>query len=156
MTCYYWIWQRLLTESTIKSLQIQLQAIGMNEDAVDWVMQFLTNRKLTVKIFHVDGRAFLSEVAAVGSGMPQGTVLSPTLFNMYINDVPEILSNKVSLYADDWKLMSHTDTMENIKSTQPKSPPWEEKLTLSIIWTVRMGPAKLFPVAPRREILVSW
>ena len=101
-----------------KRLRIKLQAIGVSGGVVEWVMQFLTDRKQTVKVFGEDGRTFFSEVAAVGSGVPQGTVLGPTLFNIYINDVPKILNNKVSLYADDSKLIGRADTAENIKSIQ--------------------------------------
>ena len=46
--------------------------------------------------------------------VPPGYGLGSTLLNMYINDMPKILKNKVILYAGDSKLICHADMMENI------------------------------------------
>ena len=46
--------------------------------------------------------------------VPQGTVFGPTLFDININGMPKILKNKVRLYADDSKLVSYVDRIENI------------------------------------------
>ena len=47
----------------------------------------------------VDG--IQSDLVTVDSGVPQGTVLDPILFLLYINDLPSVISSQVRLFADD-------------------------------------------------------
>jgi hypothetical protein len=63
-----------------------------------WIKNFLTGRTQRVL---VDGH--LSDPASVGSGVPQGTVLGPLLFLLYINDLPAMVSpgTRIRLFADD-------------------------------------------------------
>ncbi|KAK4319068.1 hypothetical protein Pmani_009962 [Petrolisthes manimaculis] len=46
----------------------------------------------------------LSEWSTVSSGVPQGSVLGPLLFTMFVSDVPNLLDNYISLFADDIKI----------------------------------------------------
>ena len=47
------------------------------------------------------------------SGVPQGSVLGPLLFNMYVNDIPDIVDSPILLFADEIKIFrcikSHED-----------------------------------------------
>ena len=61
-----------------------------------WLRCFLTERKQRVV---VNGTS--SDWSAVSSGVPQGTVLGPVLFLLYINDLPNSISSTVKLFADD-------------------------------------------------------
>ena len=85
-------------------LRLKLSAAGTHSDVVDWVMDFLTGRSQQVRLFTTNGDKVFSEPCDVVSGVPQGTVLGPTLFLIYINDMMNGTENNITLYADDSKL----------------------------------------------------
>ena len=68
---------------------------------VRWIEAFLTNRTQKVKINGVH-----SNIKPVLSGIPQGSVLGPILFAIFINDLPEVTNNLSNMYlfADDAKM----------------------------------------------------
>lgn len=70
----------------------------------------LSNRKITV---HMNGQ--ISKQKILQNGLPQGSVLSPMLFNIYTADVPETMSRKFT-YADDIAIVAQTKTFEEMES----------------------------------------
>ena len=68
---------------------------------VRWVKGFLSDRKQRVVIGDNS-----SEWVDVTSSVPQGSVLGPLIFTIFINDLPALVKNKCKLYADDCKLIS--------------------------------------------------
>ena len=74
----------------------KLEHYGIDSKILLWITNFLNNRKQRVV---VDGS--FSNFADVESGVPQGTVLSPLLFLLHINDLPSCVNSKVRLFADD-------------------------------------------------------
>ena len=69
---------------------------GIRNGTLNWITEFLRGRQQQVV---VDGET--SEPAEVTSGVPQGTVLGPTLFLIYINDIADNINSTIRLFADD-------------------------------------------------------
>jgi hypothetical protein len=72
-----------------------MENYGIGEKTLNWVQDFLTDRKQKVSVNGMD-----STTPNVSSGIPQGSVLEPILFVIYINDMPDC----VAATADDTKL----------------------------------------------------
>ena len=81
-------------------------------DPLNWIKSFLTNRRPRVKV-----GGSISDWSKVKSGVPQGSVLCPILFAIYINDMPEVISNSCKLFADDTKIFGEISKLEvNLQS----------------------------------------
>ena len=79
-----------------KRLMEKLNHYGIQGTTHSWVKAFLINRTQQVVL---DGAK--SGIAHVLSGVPQGTVLGPTIFLIFINDLPCRVKSSVRLFADD-------------------------------------------------------
>ena len=81
-------------------LLLKLEAIGMNKMSVDWFHSYLSSRKQYVEINGVE-----SERQSVVCGVPQGSILGPLLFSIYVNDMVQSVDCELLLYADDSALV---------------------------------------------------
>lgn len=73
---------------------------GFSCDAVLLIKSYLSNRFQAV---HVNNE--YSELTSVSSGVPQGSILGPILFSLYVNDLPNVLKYcKIEIFADDVQL----------------------------------------------------
>ena len=94
-------------------LLAKLESYGIEGDTLKWINAFLSNRTQVVK---VNGEESFS--APVLSGIPQGSVLGPLLFVIYINDLPEAVKSSVFLFADDTKLFRKIASEDDSKKLQ--------------------------------------
>ena len=75
----------------------KMECVGFKKPVIKWFKSYFSNRKFFVSIEGV-----FSEEGLLTCGVPQGSILGPLLFLIYINDVPQSLSETAStLYADD-------------------------------------------------------
>ena len=81
---------------SIPGLIYKLSRVGFSQAALKWFSSFLTDRQQRERVHGSE-----SSWETVKSGIPQGTVLGPTLFLIYINDLPQSLLNECALFADD-------------------------------------------------------
>ena len=85
-----------------ETLLQKLQMYGLRDSAVKWFHSYLSDRQQCVK---VNGCA--SSLLAINQGIPQGTIVGPMLFLIFINDVPLYVENSsMYIYADDATLIS--------------------------------------------------
>ena len=82
-----------------KRLLHKVKAYGISGKMLTWLTKFLSDRKQRVV---VNGE--FSEWTSVLSGVPQGSILGPVLFIIFINDLPEVIESICRLFADDAKV----------------------------------------------------
>lgn len=88
-------------------LLTKLHSIGIQGDILKWVEQFLTNRLMQVSVKDQKSRP-----RQVTSGVPQGSVLGPLLFLIYINHIASKLKSSFKIFADDLKIYASVDRRE--------------------------------------------
>ena len=87
----------------LKSNRISGQIFGL-------ISSFLSNRQLWV---FLDGKS--SQEYPVNAGVTQGPILGPTLFLLYINDLPDDVICNIAIYADDTTLYSKCDLWQQLE-----------------------------------------
>ena len=88
-------------------LILKLKSHGMGNSIINWIEQWLTDRRQRVV---VDGEVSIWK--SVLSGVPQGSVLGPILFLVYINDLEEGVTGNILKFADDTILSTKPRKLE--------------------------------------------
>ena len=117
----------------------KLEHYGVRGSTLGWVTDWLTDRTQRVVI---DGEC--SDDAPVLSGVPQGTVLGPLMFIMYINDISAGTSCSIRLFADDCLLYRVVDSTRDAALLQ-----WDLKLMCrwADAWEMDFNPSKCYKLS---------
>ena len=106
---------------------------------------FLNNRKQSVRI-----NGSTSSWTSVTSGVPQGSILGPLMFLLFVNDIPQIISSNIMLFADDtklWRLIKSIDDVNILQEDLAKIIEWSQK------WKLHLNVKKCKYMAISRNIL---
>ena len=118
-----------------KGLLAKLKSTGINGPLLQWFESYLTERYQRVTI---EGTS--SDWARIEAGVPQGPVLGPLLFLIYINDIADNVSSTCFLFADDSLLLdeviSQIDTANKLNNDLDSISMWADR------WLVTMNANK--------------
>ena len=122
MDVVYLDFQKAFDKVPHQRLILKLKAHGLGNDVINWIEKWLTHRRQRVI---VDGE--ISNWKSVLSGVPQGSVLIPILFLIYINDLEEYISSKVLKFVDHTKVFRNDTDKKNLQDDLDKLIKWSEK-----------------------------
>ena len=117
-----------------RRMMVKLNSYGITDKTHNWIEDFLKDRNQHVKVNNTKS----SEIP-VKSGIPQGSVLGPVLFIIYINDLPGSVTSSIKLFADDAKIYQELDdsTHQNqIQRDLSALEAWSDK------WLLKFHPEK--------------
>ena len=121
----YLDFQKAFDKVPHQRLILKLKSHGIGISIINWIEQWLTDRRQRVV---VDGE--VSNWKPVLSGVPQGSVLGPILFLIYINDLEEGVTSKILKFADDTKLfrkIKGNGDKQQLQDDIDKLIKWSEK-----------------------------
>jgi len=128
-----------------KRLLNKLMSYKVDVKLIAWIEAFLCNRTQQVRV-----NGILSKSQSVLSGIPQGTVLGPLLFIIFINDLPEVCKNlsDIFLFADDAKLYKSISDMSDCQKLNDSGQhffDWSEK------WCMKLNVDKCKVLSVKRK-----
>ena len=106
-------------------LRKKLEAMGIRGQVLNWIVEWLRDRRQRVVL-----RGRESKWEKVVSGVPQGSVLGPVLFTIFINDLDQGLINRILKFADDTKVIGKVTCEEDVKQLR-------EDLQKLVDWSVK-------------------
>ena len=123
-----------------RRLLYKLRYYGIRGTTLEWITSWLSGRSQKVVL---DGQA--SDPVPVLSGVPQGSVLGPVLFLIFINDLPDNIRSSVRLFADDCVLYRNINSpkdceilQEDLNSLARWEPDWQMKFNVAKCHSMRV------------------
>ena len=132
--CIYTDFQNAFDKVPDTRLIKKIENYGITNPILSWIQDFLTRRYQQVSI---NGET--SNRKEDTSGIPQGSVLGPILFVIYINDLPEAVESEAYLFADDTKIFRVINSLDDqhiLQNDLVKLENWSDK------WLLKFHPEK--------------
>ena len=109
-------------------LFLKLKAYSIQGRILEWIRSFLSERKQAIVVNVVK-----SSTNDVPDGIPQGSVLGPLLFFIYINDLPNVITSPAVLFADDVKTYCSIISSTQLQHDLPLLKEWSRKWLLIVL-----------------------
>ena len=117
-----------------RRLILKIKAYGFTPSIVAWLEDFLAERKQVVNI-----KGERSRSKQIKSGIPQGSVLGPLMFLLFVNELPELVNSFLYLFADDnkiWRRIEHPKDKETLQADLDIIYQWSKT------WLMQIHPDK--------------
>ena len=115
-----------------------MKGYGIVGKTHEWVRSFLSNREQRVRV----GNEYSCKTK-ITSGIPQGSILGPVLFTIFINDLPEAIEVNCKVFADDTKIydssQNHTKIQQDLYKMQRWTETWNLYFNVSKCKVMYMG-----------------
>ena len=98
----YLDFQKAFDKVSHRRLLLKVEKAGIQGPICDLIKDFLSNRKHRINV-----NGSYSSKSSVKSGIPQGSILGPLLFIIFINDLPNSIKNHCMMFADDTKIFGN-------------------------------------------------
>ena len=111
--CILFDLEKAFDKASHEGILFKLTKAGLPTLLLNWVKNFLLDRT-----FHVTWRQSISTTFTTKTGVPQGSCLSPTLFNLFFSDISDSIPSNIhrALYADDLAILYSSSTTREISS----------------------------------------
>ena len=131
-----------------KGLLHKLQKYGITGTMLNWFNSYLSGRQQRVK-----NEGFYSTWSNTNAGVPQGSVLGPYLFLLYINDITENIRTNIRLFADDttlYTVIENEDSIHLLNEDLRQIAIWADN------WLIILNPTKTKSMTFTRKWETNW
>ena len=120
-----------------EGLTLKLKRVGLDDRTVAMLQNYLTDREVRLTVGET-----VSEPVKLLAGTPQGSVLSPTLFNVWVSDIPQPTNDhtKLSQFADDTATWSRGKKLKKVLQALQKLN--NRLIGWCKIWRIKLSPSK--------------